>query len=310
MRNKNLTIQTENIKNSIFTIRGVQVMIDKDLAILYQVQTKKLNQAVKRNQDRFPDFFRFQLSKKEKDELVTNCDRLNTLKHSSVNPYAFTEQGVAMLSAVLHSEIAVRVSIHIIQAFVEMRRFITNNAILFQRLDKVEQKQIATDIKQVETEKQIDTILDALESRDRKPQQGIFYDGQVFDAYLFISDLVKSANKSIFLIDNFIDESVLQLFTKRKKTVSVTIYTKKITRILKLDLEKHNSQHPEIEILEFAKAHDRFLIIDETNIYHIGASLKDLGKKWFAFSRMDIQALEVITELSGNCEIVEGLQDK
>jgi len=233
-----------------------------------------------------------------KDELVTNCDRLNTLKHSSVNPYAFTEQGVAMLSAVLHSEIAVRVSIQIIQAFVEMRKFIANNAILFQRLDKVEQRQIATDIKQIETEKRIDTILDALESRDRKPQQGIFYDGQVFDAYLFISDLVKSATKSILLIDNFIDESVLQLFTKRKKAVSVTIYTKKISKILRQDLEKHNSQYPKIEILEFTKAHDRFLIIDETNIYHIGASLRDLGKKWFAFSKMGMKAIEMIAMLS------------
>ena len=305
MGNKNLAIQTENIKNSIFTIRGVQVMIDKDIAQLYQVNTKALNQTVKRNINRFPDNFRFQLTEEEARNLRSQIVTSSLVVQDEVDhggrrylPYAFTEQGVSMLAGILKSDIAVEISIRIIITFVEMRRFFFQNAILFNRISTIEQKQITTDIKQIETEKKIDTILDALESRDRKPQQGIFYDGQVFDAYLFISDLIKSATKSILLIDNFIDESVLQLFTKRKKAVSVTIYTKNITRILRQDLEKHNSQYPKIEILEFTKAHDRFLLIDETDIYHFGASLKALGKKWFAFSKMDMKAIEMITMLS------------
>ena len=293
MENKSLTVATDSIKNSIFTIRGVQVMLDRDLGKLYQVETRVLNQAVKRNSSRFPKEFMFQLTVEELEEwksqiVISNKEVMGIRKM----PFAFNEQGVAMLSAVLHSEIAVRVSIQIIQAFVEMRKFIANNTILFQRLDKVEQKQFATDIR-------IQKLLNAFEDKSIKPKQGIFYDGQVFDAYLFISDLVKSAHKSILLIDNFIDESVLQLFTKRKKAVSATIYTKKISKILRQDLEKHNSQYPKIEILEFTKAHDRFLIIDETDIYHLGASLKDLGKKWFAFSKMDMKAIEMITKL--NC---------
>jgi len=291
MTDKNQIIPISNIQNLIFTIRGVQVMIDRDLADMYKVETKVLNQAVKRNLNRFPELFRFQLNEIEKNELVTNCDRFEKLKHSSVNPYAFTEQGVAMLASVLRSETAVKVSIQIMQAFVEMKKFISVNAGIFQRLDKVEQKQIETDQK-------FEQIFKALEDKSIKPKQGIFYNGQIFDAYVFIADLIKSAKKSILLIDNYIDESVLQLFTKRKKNVTVNIYTKNITKVLKQDLEKHNSQYPEISIKKFSKAHDRFLIIDENTVYHFGASLKDLGKKWFAFSKMDLQAMEMITNLN------------
>ena len=304
MENKSLTVATDDIKNSIFTLRGAQVMLDSDLALMYDVETRALNQTVKRNNKRFPPEFMFQLTKDEFKELQVKV-LISQIVISKENrggrrkmPFVFTEQGVSMLAGILKSDIAITISIKIIQAFVEMRKLLFQNAILFNRINNIEQRQIATDIKQIETEKKIDTILDALESRDNKPQQGIFYDGQVFDAYLFISDLVKSAHKSILLIDNFIDESVLQLFTKRKKAVSATIYTKKITRILRQDLEKHNSQYTKIEILEFTKAHDRFLIIDETEIYHFGASLKDLGKKWFAFSKMDMKAIEMIAMLS------------
>jgi hypothetical protein len=195
-----------------------------------------------------------------------------------------------MLSAILRSETAIKVSIQIIDAFVEMKKFIAVNAGIFQRLDKVEQKQI-------EADKRFEQIFKVLEDKSIKPKQGIFYDGQVFDAYVFIAGLIKSAKKSILLIDNYVDETVLQLFTKRKKTVAVTIYTKNLTKVLKQDLEKYNSQHPEITIEKFTKAHDRFLIIDETAVYHFGASLKDLGKKWFAFSKMDMKAVEMITNL-------------
>ena len=286
----NEIIKITDIQNRIFTISGVPVMLDRDLAELYQVPVKRLNEQVKRNINRFPVEFRFQLNNIEKNELVANCDRFKNLKHSSVNPYAFTEQGVSMLSAVLHTDIAIKVSIKIINAFVEMKKFISTNAGIFQRLDKIEQKQIETDTK-------FDKVFKALENKSIKPKQGIFYDGQIFDAYVFVADLIKTATKSISLIDNYIDESVLHLFTKRAKTVSVIIYTKNISQLLKQDVEKHNQQYPKITIEKFTKAHDRFLIIDKNTIYHFGASLKDLGKKWFAFSKMDIGALEILNRI-------------
>jgi len=265
-------------------------MLDSDLANMYGVETKRLNEQVKRNIKRFPDNFRFQLFDNEQKELVANCDRFNNLKHSSTNTYAFTEQGISMLSAVLRSDTAIEVSIRIMDAFVEMRKFIAVNAGIFQRLDKVEQKQIEADHK-------FEQLFNALDDKAIKPKQGIFFEGQIFDAYVFAADLIKSANKSIVLIDNYIDESVLQLFTKRKPNVHVTIFTKKITKILEQDLEKHNTQYPKIEIKKFSKAHDRFLIIDEKHLYHLGASLKDLGKKWFAFSKMELDVNEILRKL-------------
>jgi hypothetical protein len=285
-----IEIKIEDIQNRIFTIRGRQIMLDRDLAEVYGVEVKRLNEQVKRNIERFPETFRFQLTDNEKEELVANCDRFKTLKHSSVNPYAFTEQGVAMLSAVLRSKTAVKVSIQIMQAFVEMKRFIATNAGFFQRLEKLEKKQL-------EADKNFERLFQALEDKSIKPKQGIFYDGQVFDAYVFVADLIKTAKKSIILIDNYIDETVLQLFTKRNKNVRVKIHTRTITQTLKQDLEKHNTQYPKIEIEKFDKAHDRFLIIDQTTVYHFGASLKDLGKKWFAFSKMEVNAFEIIANL-------------
>ena len=283
-------INEEIVKNKIYSIRGFQVMLDRDLAELYGVETKVFNQAVKRNIDRFPENFRFQLTKLEKSELVTKCDRFTSLKHSTVNPYAFTEQGVAMLSAVLKSQTAIQTSIYIINAFVQMRKFISNNALVFQRLDSLEQKQFKTDEK-------VDAILDAIESKELKPKQGIFYDGQVYDAYVFASELIKSAKINIVLIDNYCDESVLTMFSKRDAEVKACIYTKNITKELQLDLKKHNAQYPNIEMKKFNSSHDRFLIIDDKDVYHIGASLKDLGKKWFAFSRFKIDALEILAKL-------------
>ena len=280
----------KEIKNKIYTIRRLQVMLDRDLAELYGVQTKALNQAVKRKSERFPEDFMFQLTEREKNELVTNCDHLQLLKHSSQPPYVFTEQGVANLSGVLKSKKAVEVNIQIMRAFVVMRRFLASNAQIFYRLDNVEKKQIEHDHK-------IEKIFDAIESKDIKPQKGIFFDGQIFDAYKFISDLVRSAKKSIVLIDNYIDDSVLTLFTKRKKNVDVVIYTKIVSKQLKLDLNKYNSQYPRIKVNEFKKSHDRFMIIDNKVVYHIGASLKDLGKKWFAFSKFEKGAIEMLRKL-------------
>ena len=289
MSNENNIVSDGNIKSMILYFRGLQVMIDRDLAELYGVETKVLNQAVKRNIERFPKSFRFQLTNNERLELVTNCDRFVKLKHSSTNPYVFTEQGVAMLSAVLRSETAIKVSIRIIEAFIEMKKFISNNAAIFQRIGNIETKQIATDEK-------IDRIFEALESSNLKPKQGIFYNGQVFDAYKFVIGLVKQSKESIVLIDNYIDETILTLFSKNQN-VNVKIYTKNINKQLKLDLDKYNAQYKSIEIKEFNKAHDRFLIIDNKYIYHFGASLKDLGKKWFAFSKFDMEAIELLEKL-------------
>ena len=283
-------MDSNNIQNRIFTIRGLQVMVDRDLAELYQVETKVLNQAVKRNIERFPERFRFQLSKAEKNELVTNCDRFESLKHSTVLPYVFTEQGVSMLSAVLRSETAIKVSIQIMDAFVGMRKFIANNAAIFHRLDSIEQRQRLTDTK-------LDKVFEAIEAKDIKPEQGVFFDGQVFDAYVFVADLIKSARTSIVLIDNYVDESTLMLLAKRRQGCRATIYTHKQSEQLKQDLQKHNEQYPPIEIKTFKQSHDRFLILDGDTIYHVGASLKDLGKKWFAFSKMDKSALAMLEKL-------------
>ncbi|MDO9206676.1 MAG: ORF6N domain-containing protein, partial [Sulfuricurvum sp.] len=274
----------QNIQDNIYTIRSMQVMVDSDLAELYGVETKRLNEQVKRNISRFPQKFRFQLTEVEKLELVANCDRFNTLKHSTSLPYAFTEQGVSMLSAVLKSSVAIEVSIKIIDSFVDMRKFISQNASIFQRLDTIETKQLQH---KIESDEKFNKLFDALEEKTLTPKQGIFYDGQIFDAYLFISDLIRKATTSIILLDNYIDETVLtHLSSKINPNVRITILTKTISKELTLDLQKHNAQYPKIEIKEFASTHDRFLILDEKEIYHIGASLKDLGKKWFAFSLM------------------------
>ncbi|MEA1874599.1 MAG: ORF6N domain-containing protein [Bacteroidota bacterium] len=244
----------QEIENRIFTLRGTQVMIDKDLSTLYGVETKMLNQAVKRNIERFPENFMFKLNKNEKNKLVTNCDRFEILKHSSTMPYAFTEQGVSMLSSVLRSNTAIKVSISIINAFVKMRRFISTNAVIFQRLDRVEQKQFEADQK-------FEQVFKAIEGKSLPPKQGIFFKGQIFDAYMFVADLIKSAKQSILLIDNYVDETVLTMLAKRNKNVSATIYTAKIASQLKLDLQKHNQQYSNIDMRIHKNSHDRFLII-------------------------------------------------
>ena len=275
-----------NIEARIYSFRDTYVMIDRDLAELYGVETKVLNQAVKRNIDRFPESFRFGLSKLETQELVTNCDRFNNLKHSTSLPYAFTEPGVAMLSAVLHSPAAVSVSVRIMQAFVAMRRFMLTNAQVFQRLDRIEYKQL-------ETDKKIDQVFAKLEEKTDRNKQCIFFDGQIYDAYEFICDLIRHANKRIVLIDNYVDDSVLTMLDKRGTGVEASIYTKEVGNQFKLDVEKHNAQYAAIPVFVFRQSHDRFLIIDDS-VYHIGASVKDLGKKWFAVSLMEAQDADAI----------------
>lgn len=283
----NEVIVTTPIESRIMSIHGRQIMIDRDLAELYGVETKRLNEAVKRNKDRFPERFRFQLTKEEMVELVTNCDRFNSLKHSAARSYAFTEQGVAMLSTVLRSETAIRMSIRIMDAFVAMRRFMTTNAEIFQRLSTMEYHQLEMQQHQQETDKRIDEVFRRLDEGNAKPKQGVFYNGQIYDAYTFVSDLIKSAKKRIILIDNYVDETVLTLLDKREIGVAAIIYTQQITRHFQLDIDRHNAQYAPIEINTFRLSHDRFLCIDD-NVYHIGASIKDLGKKWFGFSKMEI----------------------
>jgi len=286
---ENELVSVEDIQNRIYTIRGVQVMLDEDLSALYGVETKVLNQAVKRNRERFPVEFMFQLNESEmkilRSQFVTS-----SWGGRRYLPYAFTEQGVAMLSTILHSETAIKVSIQIMNAFVAMRKFLFSNAQVFQRLDTLE-------IKQIQTDKKLDIVLTAIENKSLQPKQGIFYDGQIFDAYIFVTNLFKSAQKSIIIIDNYLDETVLILLTKRKNGVKVILYTQNPSKSLIQDVQKFNEQYPPIEFKKFSAAHDRFIIIDETDLYHFGASLKDLGKKWFAFSKMDIRAVEMLAKL-------------
>jgi hypothetical protein len=290
MESKEVKINSNELENRIFTIRGKQVMIDRDLAELFQVTTKVLNQAVKRNTERFPEMFKFQLSDIELNELVTNCDQFKILKHSYNFPFAFTEYGVAMLPSILRSKIAINISIEIIKTFVELRRNTNENSLIDQRLNKLERKQIDSEIK-------FEEIFKALENKDLKPDKGIFFEGEIFDAYTFVSEIIRTAEKSIILIDNYIDDTVLTLLSKRKKGVNITIYTKELSKQLQLDIIKFNSQYPTMEAKILKDSHDRFLIIDETELYHIGASLKDLGKKWFAFSKMDSENWKVLSKL-------------
>ncbi|HCL06948.1 MAG TPA: DNA-binding protein [Chitinophagaceae bacterium] len=289
----------ENIQNLIFSIRGTQVMIDFHLADMYGVTTKRLNEQVKRNSRRFPESFMFQLNPEEWSALQT---QIATIKRSSdlrsqfatakrrTLPFVFSEQGVAMLASVLYSEIAIEASILIMQAFVNMRKFLLQNASVFQRIDKLEYQQQQTGL-------QLEQIFKALDASQPKPEKGIFFEGQIFDAYVFVSELIKKAEKEILIIDNYIDETILVLLSKRKKGVKAHLFTKTIGKTLQLDAAKHNEQYPGLILKPFAKCHDRFLLIDGVELYHIGASLKDLGKKWFAFSRMDSMAQQLTSRL-------------
>jgi hypothetical protein len=210
-------------------------------------------------------------------------------------PFAFTEQGVAMLSSVLHSQTAIDVNIQIMRAFVSMRHFMVNNASVFSRLETIEYHQLKMHQHQQETDKRIDEVFRKLDEGNAKPKQGVFYNGQIYDAYTFVSDLVKSAKSRIILIDNYVDETVLTLLDKRDSDVSAVIYTQQINRQFQLDIERHNAQYAPIGVETFRLSHDRFLCVDN-DVYHIGASIKDLGKKWFGFSKMEILTPEELVE--------------
>ena len=284
-----------NIESLIKVIRGQQVMLDKDLAMLFGVQAKVLNQAVKRNVERFPDDFRFQLTKEEclRSQIVTLNEKQG--QHLKYMPYAFTEQGVAMLSSVLRSQTAIEVNIQIMRAFVSMRHFMVNNASVFSRLETMEYHQLEMQQHLQESDKRIDEVFRRLDEGNAKPKQGVFYNGQIYDAYTFVCDLIKSAKKRIILIDNYVDETVLTLLDKRENGVSATIYTQQISRHFQLDIDRHNAQYASIDVETFRLSHDRFLCIDD-DVYHIGASIKDLGKKWFGFSKMEILTPDELVE--------------
>ena len=301
--NQQLPVENK-VESLIRVIRRQQVMLDRDLAELYGVETRRLNEQVKRNIERFPEDFMFQLPPNEFDNLKS---QFATSSWGGVRklPYAFTEQGVAMLSGVLKSPTAVEANIRIMRAFVSMRHFMVNNVAFFQRLETIEFNQLESNKVQAKIlahqevqDHRIDEIFRRLDEGMYKPKQGIFFDNQIYDAYSFVSELIKSAKQRIILIDNYVDESVLTLLDKRGENVSACIYTQQINRQFRLDIERHNSQYPPIEVTLFRRSHDRFLCIDDI-VYHVGASIKDLGKKWFAFSKMeDFNPEELVTRIS------------
>ena len=317
-------ISTLQIEKKIFVIRGVQVMIDRDIAELYGVETKVLNQAVKRNITRFPEEFMFQLNEEEfenwKSQIATSNPNLisqnatssfsrshivtlKTEQNQNVNlksqfvtsswggtrklPFAFTEQGCAMLSSVLRSETAVQVSIQIMKAFVSMRHFVQSNSQIFAELKSIREHQLNTDIHLKESDKRIDQLFTLMDKYNVNDTQGIFFQGQIFDAYAKFESFIQSAQKEIILIDNYVDLSVLQRLAKKKKGVNISIYTDPKTKLTAQDIQTFNAQYPTITLNHTTKMHDRFMIIDNKVLYHIGASLKDLGKKCFAFEILD-----------------------
>ena len=277
--------KTENIKNLIHTIRGKQVMLDSDVAMLYQYTTKNINKAMKRNINRFPEDFCFQLTEKEVENLrfQIGTSSLNKENYGGRRylPYVYTEQGISMLAGVLKNEIAVQVSISIIRAFIEMRRFISLNGQVFQEINDIKGQLL-------EHDKKFDEVFDELQRKQETEfKQSIFFDGQIYDAYSLIIDIIKRAKQKILIIDNYIDDSILKMLSKKNKDVEVVILTSQNCNLTKLDISKFNKQYPTLKVSRTNKFHDRFIVIDNKDLYHIGASLKDLGKKCFAISKIE-----------------------
>lgn len=304
-----VSYETKDIKSLINCIRGKQVMLDSDVAMLYHYDTKNINKAMKRNIERFPEDFCFQITEKELENLMFQIGNLNskekmwfqsgtTLQKENIKyrsekylPYVYTEQGISMLAGILRNEIAVNVSINIMRAFVEMRKFISANGQVFERLTKVEYKLL-------EHDKKFDDVFNELQ-KDKKSEfkQKIFFEGQIYDAYQLIIKIIKRAKEKILIIDNYVDDSILEMLTKKNKNTKVVILTSNKSSISKLDIQKFNKEYPILEMAKTNKFHDRFIVIDNKEIYHVGASLKDLGKKCFAISKMeDIEYIEKVVE--------------
>ena len=291
--------EPENIKSLIYTIRGKQVMLDSDVAMLYNYPTKRINETVNRNKQRFPENFCFQLTEEEykslklsqsnskdiieddflRSQFATLNEDTGRGKHRKYLPYAFTEQGIAMLSGLLKNDTAIKVSINIMNAFVEMRKFLAINGQLFERLTNVEYRLL-------EHDKKFDEVFNELQHEENIKQK-IFFEGQIWDSYSLIIDIIKKANKKILIIDNYIDDSILKMLSKKNKNVEVIILTSNKSNIGNLDVQKFNKEYGTLKIAKTEKFHDRFIVIDNKNLYHIGASLKDLGKKCFAISKIE-----------------------
>ena len=289
-------ISNEEIKYLIYTIRGKQVMLDSDVAMLYHYETKKINQAVKRNIERFPERFCFQLTEEELEIMwsqIVTTSKLEDNKYRSKKylPYVFTEQGIAMLSGILKSEIAVQVSIKIMDAFVEMRKFMNINKSLFEKVVSIENKM---DKKFIEQDKKFDIIFDQLQLEENIKQR-IFFQGQIYDAYSLIVDIIKKASKKILIIDNYVDDSILKMLTKKKNDVEVVILTSNKSNIQNIDIQKFNKEYPLLKVAKTNKFHDRFIVIDNKEMYHLGASIKDLGKKCFGINK--IEDIEIIKQI-------------
>ena len=289
-----------DIATRIHVVRGVQVMLDWDLAACYGVETRALNQAVKRNMDRFPERFRFQLTKAEMDELITNCDKSGNKKHYPGTAAAFTEQGIAMLSAILRSPTAVATSVRIMDAFVAMRKVLASMSPVLARLEASERRQIEDRTRQMadqeRNEARFTEIFDAM--RDKCfPDQKVFYDGQVYDARAFATKYILSARKSILLIDNWIDVATLDVLAKKKSGVAVEIVTSpRGNHLAASDVEAFNAQYGGLTVRTSVRFHDRFVIVDDKSLYLFGASLKDLGKKCFASTKLDAAEISGLKE--------------
>ena len=327
MKETRITIQNdvsnEEIKNLIYTIRGKQVMLDSDVAMLYHYETKRINETVNRNKERFPENFCFQLTEDEFKNLeisllIDNSKIENNMSQFMTNPkktehflrsqnatlekntgrgryrkylpYVFTEQGISMLSGVLKNEIAVKVSVNIMRAFVEMRKFLMLNGQVFERLTIMEYKLLDHD-------KKFDEVFNQLQLEENIKQR-IFFDGQIYDAYSLIVDIIKRANKKILIIDNYIDDSILKMLAKKKNNVEVVILTSDKSNIENLDIKKFNKEYPILKVAKTNKFHDRFIVIDNKEMYHLGASIKDLGKKCFGINKIeDMEIIEKIIRL-------------
>ena len=289
-----VTYETENIKNLIYCIRGKQVMLDSDVARLFEYETKDINRNVRNNIDRFPEYYCFQLTEEEYESL--RC-KFFTLKgrgqHRKYLPYVFTEHGITMIAGILKSKVAINVSIKIVDTFVEMRKFIVNNGQVFQRLTNVEYKML-------EHDKKFDEVFNELQkNKETEFKQQIFFNGQIWDSYSLIIDIIKMAKEKILIIDNYIDDSILKMLSKKNKDVEVVILTSQNSNLTKLDIDKFNKQYPILKIAKTDKFHDRFIVIDSKELYHVGASLKDAGKKCFAISKIeDMEYIEKISKLA------------
>ena len=290
IQGSDINIDENAIKSMIYVVRGQQVMLDSDLAMLYQVETKALNRAMKRNISRFPKDFCFQLTELESENLRCQIGT-SSLERDNYGgrryfPYVFTEQGISMLSAILRSEVAVNVSVKIMRTFVQMRRFLANNSLLFERIAEVEVKQIEY---QRDTDEKFDKVFQYI-SEHEEVSQKIFFEGQIYDAFSLLTDLVSKAEKELILIDNYVDIGTLNILAKKQEKVTVRVYTVKKTKLSAEDVSNFNKQYPALEVHYTGEFHDRFLIVDGLLAYHIGASLKDAGKKCFAINRIEDSA--------------------